>query len=79
MTFKGPIKAISSVGGLYTALIVLIIIALSTKTQQAYQINICKNIKLSKKYQNIEIKDIEIELKDRLSTLQLFKIYDVVH
>lgn len=45
MTFKGPTSALGSVGGLYTTLVLIIVVILGSNTKKDYRETIVSEIK----------------------------------
>jgi hypothetical protein len=79
MKFKTLMDAVGSVGGLFASLEVILLAVCGAITHKLYKQSIIDKLKLSKKYENMENAELVGELESRLSSVQLFKIYDIIH
>jgi hypothetical protein len=75
--YIGPLSILSSAGGLFASLRLLVILILSVATLKFYKLNVVKAIKKdSEKYSKTNNKTLIDLMVKRLSCIELFHLHD---
>jgi hypothetical protein len=79
-SFIGPLDILTSAGGLFASLKLVVVLILSASTVKYYKKHVAKAIKVdqNKKYSNTKTDDLIKLMIKRMSSVELFHLYDKI-